>query len=167
MKDEGEPWWRPLLRGRRQLEGDEEWLARLAYTGLLEGDLLPLATFLKAGYDLEPLVRKRLVEMIEGQTGAEFTLATKKARRGPGNQILRHRARAQRMEIAAFVRENERSHGKKEAAVQAACDEFDVSRSYVFKALEDADDWGRAFSIDLEPFGRAIESMNSQDSEDR
>ena len=167
MSGEIEPWWRPLFRDRRRLEGKEEELATLAHTGLLEGELLPLALFLKAGYDLDPVLRKRLVEMIEGQSRSEFTFSTKKVRPGPGNQISRHRARARQMQVAAFLREDQRAHGKKEAAVKAACDEFDVSRSYVFEALEVAEVWERAFTIDLEPLGRAIESTKSKDLKDR
>lgn len=166
VSDEGEEWWRPLFRDRRKLEGHEEQVARLAHTGLLEGDLFPLANYLKAGFDLEPLIRKRLVEMIEGQSGAEFTLAARKVRPGPGNEVSRRRALAKQSEIATFVREDHRAHGQMEAAVVAACDEFDVSRATVFKALKAADEWARAFSIDFESLRLAIESIKPKKLED-
>lgn len=132
-------WWRPLFRNLRKLGEEEEALAANAHVGMLQGDLLPLAAFLKTGHELHPLLRRRLVEMIEGNPATEYVVTSTKVRAGRGDSVSRLHAWGRRQDVAAFVHDLEHTHGKREAAVQAACDMFGVSRSYVFDALRETE----------------------------
>jgi hypothetical protein len=128
------PWWRDIQDAERREVDDEEggWIMH-AVNGLLRGDLLPLAEYLRAGYPLSYMVRRDLVSAIEGD--GFYRLELIKNRRGPGNALSELHASLRILKIGTYIEEQlPLLNDDVEAAVHAAMQEFDIKRTTAMNA---------------------------------
>jgi hypothetical protein len=131
-------WWREIAdreRGNREMGDEEEQLALAALGGLWQGNLQPLALFLRAGYPLNYMLRRELVHAITGEDNQFYRLELhKRGRRGETNVISKLHTRVRNNAIGKYVEERLPEDGKAEAAFAAAMEEFQVERGVVVAA---------------------------------
>lgn len=125
------------------------WLAlpleqRIAYTaasdGLLDGDLRPLAAYLRAGWPLDKWLSEQIADAIEGPDEEGFTLrmVNRRGHKKFSDVVADH---ARRLDIALAVRhlqvEDQRRGlvGTYEAIIRHTMQRFGVSRSTVTGAV--------------------------------
>lgn len=114
----------------------DEVLETDAVLGLHQGELVPLARYLRAGLPLTDDLRSSIIDAIEpeGSDWPEYLLITQKRRRGAGDMFSRVWRYKEQLDIARFVDEQTPAHdGSVEAAVHAAMEEFGVKRSTVMQ----------------------------------
>lgn len=132
------PWWRAIADREtiiEEMDDEENAAAMEAYFGLLQGDFVPLAAFLRTGYRLNHILRRELVHAITGEGEPAFRLEPIKTRRGPGNPMSAARTGLRDLQIGFYIKENLPSlNGKTEAAFAAAAAHFDLDRSVIVAA---------------------------------
>jgi hypothetical protein len=143
MADDQESWWQPIARRERHDVPDEEGaMIMAAVQGLYRGDLAPLATYLRSGLELSYMVRRDLVHAIDGEGDPLFRLEMRKTRKGPGDALSPIRQWTRAMAIHGFIEEQIPLHNHDvEAAVHAAMEHFDVSRTTVTGARKRIKAW--------------------------
>lgn len=138
MADEGKrAWWLDIQeREHREIEDDEGSAIMYAVSSMLRGELSPLAEYLRAGYPLNYMVRRQIVEAIEGSLGnGLYTLKLVKNRRGSGTALTPLNAFTRSMGIAIYINEQlPLLNNEVEAAVHAAMKEFGISRATAMNA---------------------------------
>jgi len=92
----------------QQISAEESDMLMAVERGFLRGDLLPFADYLNAGYPLDDILRKRLIEAIRG-SDSWHPLKLKKKARGPGDMITWRQREHRDWEIWDFVQRALRS----------------------------------------------------------
>lgn len=114
--------------------------------GLLDGDLQPLADYLRAGHYVFPNLATTIADAIESRD-MPFRIITKGVTRSPLNTTQRVAQEAQKWNIGVFAEVRARHHGKGKSklAIGDAMKKFDVTqtvvtdaRAAVLKILRDA-----------------------------
>lgn len=113
------------------LDPDHESLAQAALKGLFAGDLQPLAAYLLSDFELDPVVRRLLADLIEGIEGLPYRVDI--SCDGRAHQKLE--TALEDVWIVSFVLREERKHPGREAAVNAAKAHFDLSERRIRRAL--------------------------------
>jgi hypothetical protein len=134
-------------RERRDIDDEEGGAIMHAVISMLHGDLLPLAQYLRAGYPLNYMVRRSLVEAIEGGLGEGlYTLKLAKNRRGAGDALSKIRIHVRQLEIGRYIeRQLPLLNDDVEAAVHAAMREFGVKRTTAMTAKKAYGCWREEF----------------------
>lgn len=110
----------------------------LAWGGLEDGDLSPLAKHVRAGFPIDALLAEKLANMIQGKPSEAFVLKATGRQRGQRTMSTQRAAERRKLEIAFFVRRHPDrcAGGQYEAVIAAACANFGVSRSTVTEACQ-------------------------------
>ena len=121
--------------------------------GILEGELKPLADYLAAGHPMDHVLRKALIELIDGggaqyvhcedqpqtQTGdGLWKLKLCKNRRGAGTALSRRRTVRKQVEIATYYLQRPHGRGEKLDAVMDTAEHFGIERTTVTGAIKAA-----------------------------
>lgn len=133
-----------------------------AVNSLLRGDLRPLAEYLRAGYPLSYMVRREIVEAIEGTLGdGLYTLKLVKNRRGAGNALTPLHTHFRKMSIGYFIaRQIPVLNEDVEAAVHAAMEEFGVSRSTAMEARRYHKEWHEQLAASAAEWKRSNKKLD-------
>jgi hypothetical protein len=129
------PWWCEIADAEqhRDLTPEEDALAMRAYSGLLQGNLEPLAEYLRTGAPFDFIFRREIVEAIEG--GREFRLELRKQTTGPGNVVTRLQTQWRDMQIGLYIQKRlPNLNNQLEAAVADAMEHFGAKRGVVLNA---------------------------------
>ncbi|MDB5582935.1 MAG: hypothetical protein JWR80_8111 [Bradyrhizobium sp.] len=103
--------------------------------GLLDGDLQPLADYLRAGHYIFPNLATMIADAIEGKDMPEI-LTMRRATRSPLNTTQRFELEARRTQIGVYTqaRVNELGKGKTKVAIGEAMDKFQACKTEVTDA---------------------------------
>lgn len=113
-----------------------------ASNGLLDGDLAPLARYIRAGWPIDEVLAEQIADAIEGPDEEGYTLRMVN-RRGHRTFSERESTARKSTDIALFVRSLQIDQvragraGGYDGIVQEAQDRFGVTRSTVTKAVAD------------------------------
>jgi len=127
-------WWR-LVADKPDI--DPERLEADVVAGLDQGDLGPLAEYLRRGLPLTTELRSSIINTIEPTYSdwPDYLLTMKKRRRGVGNEFSKVERFERQLRIARFVDAQLLAlHGNLKEAVFAAEQHFQVKRSTVMEA---------------------------------
>lgn len=110
---------------------------------MLDGDLRPLAAYIRAGWPIDEALASQIADAIDGPDAEGFTLRMigKPGRRPSFTE--REAKRARDFDIALFIRQRQIEHAEEgwagtfEEIVDEATKKFGVKRSTVTKALAD------------------------------
>lgn len=104
--------------------------------GLCDGDLQPLADYLRAGHYVFPNLATTIADAIEGKD-MPFRMYMKGTTRSPLNTTQRFEYDSKRLQIGVFAEKQMQHHGagKTKVAIGEAMDRFDVRKTVVTEAL--------------------------------
>jgi hypothetical protein len=139
-------WWHEIADAeRRQVSEVEGEAIMTAVAGLQRGDLRPLAVFLRAGFPLNYMIRRELVDAIGGTGGGGFyTLTLVKNRRGVGNAHTPWIKFARQMEIVEYFEKERAVARNRKTAMDATKDRFAVGKTTIEEAIAAIEKWRAA-----------------------
>lgn len=116
------------------LSEQEIWSLTLVENGLRFADLKPLASHLRAGYQIPPHLAVMIANALEETPDAVCKIIAKQSRGGRTNDQSKH-ARHVEIAMAANRRINGMKRGEYDSHISAVADEFGVSKTTVENAL--------------------------------
>ena len=113
-----------------------------AWVGIHDGDLGPLVSHLRRGYNLEEALAEVIADAVENtgvtETECMYRLITVKNFRGPGGFSAQQKSYDRKFEIGRFVLNETATSpaGASEAAISLAMTKFEVKRTTVTNAVK-------------------------------
>lgn len=128
------------MNDNRPLSPEEKWdLYRAAFLGLMGGDLKPLAVYIRAVGDLDPVLANDLASQIlnDVHNHSGYVVEIRAARRGFKPYLARMDTLRKKLELGLFVEKYRKDHPseKYDAVIAFACEKFKVERSTAAAAL--------------------------------
>lgn len=125
--------WDP--EGGLFLSGEELAMYNAASTGLANGDLMPVAEYLRSDFEINSSIRSLLADAIEGK--GDFKPLKLLHRKGWRSEVSRERRARRDMAIGAFIEAEIRAFGRGvfASAVKSAAKQFRVSEGQVKASL--------------------------------